>query len=99
MKKVSTSRSRNLQCTRAIDFYAIYAKTREFHLGEALSFYMNSLSGVIGKFLLFYAEVFSKFISVFFDSQYMVDFPSFFKILEVIFYDLIEIKVCSRSGG
>ena len=53
MKKVSTSRSRNLQCTRAIDFYAIYAKTREFHLGEALSFYMNSLSGVIGKFLFY----------------------------------------------
>ena len=94
MKKASTSRSRNLPCIRETDHYKIYTKTREFHFGETLSFYMNKLSGVIGKFsFLFDAEVFCKFISVFFDSQYMVDFPSFFKVLKVAFYDLIEIKI------
>ena len=51
MKKASTFRSRNLPCIREIDHYTIYAKTREFHFGETLSFYMNKLSGVIGKFL------------------------------------------------
>ena len=38
MKKASTSRSRNLPCIREIDHYTIYAKTREFHFGETLSF-------------------------------------------------------------
>ena len=93
MKKALTSRSRNLRYIREIDNSTLYAKTREFHFSEALSFYMNSLSGVIGKFLLFYAEVFSKFISVFFDSQYMVDLPPFFEVFKVAFYDLIEIKI------
>ena len=53
MKKASTSRSRNLPCIRETDHYKIYTKTREFHFGETLSFYMNKLSGVIGKFLFF----------------------------------------------
>lgn len=50
-EKASTSRSRNLPCIRETDHYKIYTKTREFHFGETLSFYMNKLSGVIGKFL------------------------------------------------
>ena len=53
MKKASTSRSRNLPCIRETDHYKIYTKTREFHFGETLSFYMNKLSGVIGKFLFY----------------------------------------------
>ena len=51
MKKASTSRSRSLPCIRETDHYKIYTKPREFHFGETLSFYMNKLSGVIGKFL------------------------------------------------
>ena len=39
MKKALTSRSRNLRYIREIDNSTLYAKTREFHFSEALSFY------------------------------------------------------------
>ena len=72
----------------------LYMLKRESFTWVRLSRFIDEkLSGVIGKFLIFYAEVFSKLISVFFDSQYMVDLPPFFEVFKVAFYDLIEIKI------